>query len=497
MLNHVLRRSPIVAIGLIIALIGCTGEKPSRPKLPARDEKLQLPAQSVPVLAEKLSNQMPAVESPPDERVADTLTVAAPAFRPDDQRPQFDDAALAVLGIHRYESKRLRLYTDIPAEAAKPLPVVIDAAYGALSDYFGPLPPSRTGDEFQMTGYLMQDEKRFREAGMIPVDLPSIEHGRHRRNEFWLREQPYDYYRRHLLIHEATHCMMMYLPENQAPVWYLEGMAEHFGTHRIHADDTLTFRAMPISPEAFAGFGRITLLRKATEDGGGRTMLKVMDYTAKEYLNPEPYAWSWAVCHFLDHHPHYVARFRELGKNQQPRAFAGVLETLLAEGGRDLATEWVLFITNLQYGYDADRAAITFHPGTPWTNFNPRTAEIVADRGWQSTRIRLEAHQRYEITATGQFTLAQQPKPWVSESDGISFRYFRGIPLGKLLACVRDEDGPAGGSDDTMLRVVPIGSRGEFTTPVAGTLYLRLNDSWSELADNAGRVNVSVRPVEK
>jgi hypothetical protein len=348
-----------------------------------------------------------------------------------------------------------------------------------------------------MTGYLIGDERRFREAGLIPENLPPIEHGRHRRNEFWLREQPFDYYRRHLLIHEATHCFMMSQPENRAPVWYLEGMAEMFGTHRRQPDGCWQFAVMPTSPEEFAGFGRITLLRQRTTGGNSRTLAGVFGYTAEEFLDPEPYAWSWAACWFLDQHPRYSARFRELGRNQQPRSFAGKIEALMAEGGRDLDTEWALFLQNLQYGYDLPRAAITFQPGTPWMDAEPRVAEVVADRGWQSTRIRLEVDQTYRVTAAGQFTLAQQPKPWVSEANGISFRYFDGHPLGKLLACVRDDDGPVGGSDDAMLRVVPIGSRGEITSPVAGTLYLRLNDSWSELADNAGKVTVSIATVVK
>lgn len=482
-----------VLLSLFCALNGCGAAetKPAPHPKPASPPAVKVTASPAPEshgTTAVVNEATPAGTMPTQEPV--------PVFRPDDQRPTFNDAALTTIGITRYESPRIRLYTDIPADEAQTLPAVIDAAYDALSAYFGPLPPSRAGEEFQMTGYLMQDEKRFREAGMIPDDLPPIEHGRHHRNQFWMREQPYAYYRRHLLIHEATHCVMMYLPENRAPVWYLEGMAEHFGTHRINTDGTLSFRGMPTSPEAFAGFGRITLLQKAMEEGRGRTLPKIFDYTAEEYVDPEPYAWSWAACHFLDHHPRYSARFRELGQNQQPRAFAATLEKLDAADARDLATEWVLFLTNLQYGYDVSRTAITFQPGAPWRNNDPRKADIVADRGWQSTRIRLEANQRYEITATGQFTLAQQPKPWGSEADGISFRYFQGIPLGKLLACVRAEEGPVGGSDDAMLRVVPIGRRGEFVTPVAGTLYLRLNDSWSELADNTEGVSVSVRPVK-
>ncbi len=482
----------MLSVILAISLMGCGASKPPPRKVAkptAKPKPAVAPIPSSPA-------ETPSIESITSSTTP-AVTEVASGFRPDDQRPRFDDTALQIVGIHCYESKRLRLYTDIDTELAKPLPAVIDAAFEALTTYFGPLPPSRHGDEFQMTGYLIGDEKRFRETGLIPENLPPIEHGRHRRNEFWLREQPYDYYRRHLLIHEATHCFMTFMPENRAPVWYLEGMAEMFGTHRPGADGKWQFVVMPTSPEAFAGFGRVSILPKAFLVHRGWTISQVMDYPAEKYLDPEPYAWSWALCHFLEHHPRYSARFRELGRNQQPRAFAAAMEALLLEGGRDLATEWAIYIFNMQYGFDVPRAAIAFQPGKPWTSDDPRWAEVAADRGWQSTRFLLKPKQRYEISATGQFTLAQHPKPWVSEADGISIRYFRGIPLGKLLACVREEDGPAGGLNDAMLNMVPIGSRGEFMTPVAGTLYVRLNDSWSELADNTGGVMVSVRPAEK
>ncbi len=476
-------------IAAVIITIGGCGDA-------AKPPPQKMPSESAPSTSEAtVSAPMPNVVSPPEDQVA-ALSPTEPAmvFRPEDERPKFDDAALAVLGIQRYESKRLRLYTDLPLDAARPLPPLIDAAYDALIAYFGALPPARSGGEFQVTGYLMRDEQRFHEAGMIPESLPAIEHGRHRRNEFWMREQPFDYYRRHLLIHEMTHCFMLLLPENRPPVWYVEGMAELFGTHRTAADGTLQFNVMPTSPEEFAGFGRISIIRDLIENGRSRTIPEVLGYKAEEFLTPEPYAWSWGLCAFLDHHPRYRARFRELAQHQSPRPFAAAMEALLTEGGQDLDTEWTLFIHNLKYGYDIPAAAISFAPGTKLLSDKSVTAEIAAHRGWQSTRVQVEAQQRYEITASGQFTLAQQPKPWVSTADGISFRYVNGIPAGRLLACVREE-ARSDNNPESMLGVVSVGSRGVFLAPETGTLYLRLNDSWSELADNTGTVTVSVRPV--
>lgn len=439
-----------------------------------------------------LSEETPAASSPQAQPV-----VVQPVYRPDDQRPVHDDAHLAELNIRKYESRRLRLYTDIPEPDAQGLPTLADHAVEALFAYFGPLPPARDGSDFQITGYLFRREALFREAGLIPVDLPTFEHGRHRRNEFWMRDQTYDYYRRHLLIHEITHCVMTYLPETRAPVWYLEGMAELFGTHRLNSEGQFAWGVMPDAPENFAGLGRITLLREEYARGRDRSIPQILHYQAEEFLEPAPYAWSWALCHFLARHPRYRERFQTLGQHLTGDQFLKTFQELFAAEERDLTTEWALFTLNLQYGYDLERAAIAFRTGTPLAPQDaPREVVVLADRGWQSSGLLVEAGASYHLKARGRFTLADVPKPWVSEPQGVSIRYFDGFPLGQLLACIRQETAPTAGGHETMTNVLPIGRERRFTAPVTGTLYLRLNDSWSELADNRGQVLVTLLRVE-
>jgi hypothetical protein len=479
-----LMRLSSLCFAVLTLSMGCAPAVPSAPATPPpRPAAAIQPAGRVVVQ----NNEQPPARNVP---VAPQIV-----YRPDDSRTPHDDEQLAALGIQRYESTRLKLYTDIAADEAKPLPALVDAAYDALSAYFGWLPPARDGSEFQMTGYLLRDERRFREAGLIPEDLPTFEHGRHRRNEFWMRDQQFDYYRRHLLIHEVTHCVMTYMPDVRAPVWYFEGMAELFGTHRLQPDGTFEWGLMPDTPENFAGMGRITLVRQSTSQGRARSMAQVMAQRPEEFLEPLPYAWSWALCHFLAHHPRYRDRFRELGQHTQGTQFAPAVAERFQDDASDLETEWALFTTNLQYGYDLERSVISFVAGTPLTENEPqREVEVRADRGWQSSQVLLEAGQEYELAAKGQFTLANEPKPWVSEPQGVSIHYFDGNPLGQLLACVRNEERAAGASE-TMLNVLPIGRGTKFVLPVAGTLYLRLNDSWSELGDNTGTIQVTIRPV--
>ena len=416
-----------------------------------------------------------------------------------DNRPQRDDEKLAQVGIHRYESKRLRLYSDIRPEIARTLPPVIDAVYDAWVSYFGPLPPNPERSEYQITGYVMADRAVFREAGLLPENLSGFQHGRHRDSEFWMDDQEFDYYRTHLLIHEATHCFMTVLRSMRdvPPAWYMEGMAEHFGAHVLPAEPggTIRFRVIPHNKTDFAGFGRITLVRRDIAAGRFHTLDQVLRLKAPEYFRDEAYAWSWALCYFLDTHPRCRDRFRQLGDCLTFNAFEEMFDDLFRADLPELRTEWALFAHNLQESYDVERTAIEFASGSPLTGpRDARTAEIAADRGWQSGGVLAEAGADYRIMASGQFTLAQEPRPWLSEPQGISFRYFGGRPLGELHAAIRASE-PAPNGAERMLQVMPIGREATIRAPVTGTIYFRLSDSWSELADNTGSVQVTIERV--
>ena len=414
-------------------------------------------------------------------------------YRPDDDRPRHDDAALERRGIHRFSSRRLVLYSDTPPAAVESLPALVDALYEEWTSYFGELPPARDGSDFQITGYVMADAERFAAAGLLPEDLPDFAHGRHRGRRFWMRDQQHDYYRRHLLLHEATHCFMTLLPGSDGPVWYMEGMAEHFATHRAGAEPA--FRVMPDSPDGFAGLGRITLVRQAIASGEFKTLDEVFALRPEEYLDPTAYGWSWAACYFLDTHPGYRDRFREMGNPRSRIRLDDEYERRFSDDQRELAAGWARFAHTLRYGYDLEHATVAFQPGGPLEPAGV-TIRIRADAGWQSTGLRIEAGSKYHISAEGRFTLAETPVPWVSDANGISFDYFDGRPLGRLLAAVVVDDtanapDPARG----LLSPIDLGRIVLLEAPRDGTLYLRLNDGWDRLADNRGEVSVSIRPA--
>jgi hypothetical protein len=419
-------------------------------------------------------------------------------YRPPDTRPKHDDARAGELGIARYESQRLILYTDIEPDVARPLPALLDQAYDAWVEYFGPLPPDRAGAEYQITGYIMRDRDRFRAAGMLPdraFDL--LQHGIHRGAEFWMNDQEYAYYRRHLMIHEGTHCFMTVLPGQRPPVWYLEGMAEYFGTHQIDDDGRATFGVMPDRPEGFVGFGRVEMVRDAIDDGQFRSVGGVVEMTVDEFSRSRsgPYAWSWAFSKFLDAHPRYQARFRALGQHLVGQEFHRLMRESFAPDMPVLSVEWELFAHSLEYGYDVPRAAIDFRRGTPLPA-GGASIDVQSDRGWQPSGIFVEAGQACVLSATGRVSLAREPKPWISEPPGISIRYASGRPIGRLLAGLQSETAPDTEGHGSLRKVIDVGGGLTLMPPVSGTLYFRVNDFWSELGDNEGvyQVTVSAKP---
>jgi hypothetical protein len=46
-----------------------------------------------------------------------------------------------------------------------------------------------------------------------------------------------------------------------------------------------------------------------------------------------------------------------------------------------------------------------------------------------------------------------------------------------------------------LVQPLPIGLRGRLTPPVTATLYLKINEPAGDLADNAGTLTITIRPV--
>jgi hypothetical protein len=490
--------------GLLLAvaacMLGCGGEAPVASAPPVREPdpptKQARPIER-PVNASPKAQQpavSPRAAPPREERsLADLIPQAQSDSPPDPMRfdpPEIDEPKARGRGLRKLVGKHLTLYTDLPSSpAVDELPHVFDLAVPQWMAYFH-IEPERA-EKWHMVGSLAREKEKFFDTGVWPDDLPPFPNGYMRDNQLWLYEQPSEYYRRHLLLHEGVHGLMWAFLGGMGPVWYTEGMAELLGTH-IWDGEQLTVNVVPESKESSPMWGRVKIIRDAYAAEKAHSLATVMSFPPRSHSTTEGYGWSWAAALFFDHDPLFRDAFREQREavGDVTLTFSERLLNRLPEPREQIAERWECFVANLDYGYDAERESLVRRDVVAALPSDGGEAEIAADRGWQSTGFQLSAGKTYTITAAGRFQIGRSTRPWISEPDGITLRYHRGEPIGRLMAAVTDEGrSPRSG----LTRPTAIGRSGEITPAIDGVLYLRVNDSPADLADNAGTLQARVR----
>lgn len=408
--------------------------------------------------------------------------------------PEPDAQQLADEGIRRLIGTHLTLYTDLAEQPEiDELPRVFDAAVAPWCTYFR-VSPSKAA-HWKMTCCIMNRRERFQAAGLLPDDLPPFLNGYQRGSAMWVYEQPSAYYRRHMLLHEGTHAFMNTLLSGSGPPWYMEGIAELLGTHRWQ-DGAVQLGYFPRQREDVPQWGRIKMVRDETSAGRSMTLEAIMQYGPTAHLKNEPYAWCWAAAAFLDGHPQFSERFRQLPRHVRASVpeFDAAFDRLFAADQRQLMEQWQLFVQQLDYGYDLVREAIVYDP--PGEDLQgSRAVQIRADRGWQSSGILVAARTTYVFEATGRYQLAREPATWWCEPGGVTIRYHDGRPLGMVLAAASDQSQPLQAlSPLAQPQPIGLGATVAFDSP--GTLFLRINDVSAELADNEGEVTVRIRRAD-
>ena len=218
------------------------------------------------------------------------------------------------------------------------------------------------------------------------------------------------------------------------PPGYMEGMAELLATHHWQ-DGQLSVAYFPAHPEEVQQHGRIEIIRNALAAGHRRGLDDVLMMRGLTVIDNDIYGWSWGLAAFLDGHPRYRDRFRTLHQFLRGADFEAEFRRLYAADWDQLNAEWQAFVTALDYGYDFERMAIDFRAGRPLAAGDGR-ATIDVEHGWQSTGLRLEAGKTYDLSASGRYQLAHEPKVWWCEPGGVTIRYYHGQPLGILLAAI-------------------------------------------------------------
>lgn len=395
-------------------------------------------------------------------------------------------------GLERVEGKHIVLVSDYRDPAVlRELTQVFDAAMPEWCRVFEI--PKEKVENWKINAFLIKEAAKLKQGGVLPDDLPEFANGYYRGYEFWFYDQPSDYYRRFLMLHEGTHAFMHHFLGGAGPPWYLEGMAEYIATHQWK-DGNLTLRYALKNKEEAPYWGRIRIVQDAFKHKQGKYLEEVFSTPMPSFLVNDAYGWSWAACNFLDNHPLTQKQFREKLADVGDRS--GDFSTKLIESiGSDwpkVSEEWQVYISEIDFGYDFTKGAVTHKAAR---DFLPQGESVIvqANEGWQSTGIRVNQGGTYLITADGRFTVRNDDEKWECEAEGITIDYYRGIPLGRLVGAIRAENSDSGQTSGLM-SPFSIGRKQQVRAEASGILYLRINENPGKLSDNDGKLQVHIAP---
>ena len=203
------------------------------------------------------------------------------------------------------------------------------------------------------------------------------------------------------------------------------------------------------------------------------------------------YAASWAATALLAGHPSHAERFRVLESGPLDARLTARLEATAGWDGDLAARDFDAFTDDLDHGYDFDRSAIEWRDGPPLAR--RATSFVAANRGWQPSGWSMQVGKEAEFVASGRAGVGRAGAiDLESTADGISLRWYRGRPLGRLL--VAQWAVPAEGGRPRFV-VVAEGTAARFTAIAAGGLYLKINAPPGELAGFDGGLDVALSPV--
>ena len=421
---------------------------------------------------------------------------------------EIDPQRVKAAGIEKISGPHLDLYTDVrdPRRMVE-LVNVFNQSIRQWCEYFD-VDVAKT-KKWKMRAFLIADPKqpdRFRQAGLLPADLPDFRAGFQRRHDLWLYLQPGNYYTRHLLIHEGTHGFMEWFLGGYGAPWYSEGIAELFGVHRWN-DQQLQLKYRLRDRREADYWGRVKRVKVDCAGGQAMSLTDVLNIPPAAFLEVRYYAWSWAGCEFFGKHEKTKQAFAKLRKMAaiNPTKFNQQFIREIRPHWDQLERDWELFLAEMEYGYEVQRGQLTEAKvvDIPSTTSQSKF-QIRSERSWQITSIQVSQGDRFRISGAGEFQVGAsktnaetKAQPWPCQSNGITIEYYDGCPLGMLLAGVLADQatGPKA-QISGLLEPFPVGSQSEILIAQDGVLCLRINESPAKLDDNSGALEVTVEKLK-
>jgi len=398
-------------------------------------------------------------------------------------------------GLYELVAPRLTLITDIPIDdELKSWPNLIEQSLGQWSAYFG-VDPKRMA-QWRITATLIGDRERLTALGALE-DVPGFDEGYQYGDVIYLREQPTAYYRRHLFLHEATHWIVWKLYGGGGSPWFMEGMAELQGTHSLK-NGVLRLGVIPASRDQVAKWGRLRRIDDTLKAGFAPSLSEILAYGNSREDHETRYSWSWAACVFFTNHPKYGPILKELyqQKMDYSNSLSNQFKQKLMPMWSDVQLDWNAFVSDLDFGYNLERSRVDrggYPPTKKLVIGEMEKRQLDAGRGWQSTGVMVEPGKFYQVACTGSYKLIGQSgtmrASWESESQGITYQYYRGNPLGCVIAAVI----PGDAADQTQRwETIPVGAGAILKLETSGELFLKVNEPSNGLYDNEGAIEVAI-----
>jgi hypothetical protein len=395
------------------------------------------------------------------------------------------------VGLNELKSERMTLITDKDIDdELRNWPLYLDQSIDQWKQIFRP-EPARLA-QLHTTVCLVGDRKKWESLGLLK-EVPWLEEGFQYGDTLYIVEQPSEFYRRMLFLHEATHWIMYRWQGGAGSPWLMEGMADYLSTHQLDGTN-VRLGYFPKNAAEVPSWGRIKQVQTAMKQGTAPKLSEILSFADMRQRRMDRYCWSWAAVSFFDHHPEYQSDFQSLYRGELDYSLAAsqALYGALEPKWKRVSIQWRCFVDDLDFGYDFGSALIL--PETQWQSLGTKSshqAEIDARKGWQSTGCILEAGETAKIEASGDAIIRKTSngKTWSSSPRGVSVEYFRGCRLGSLVGVLAsvDEEQPSIPWEREL-----IGNRHTITANKRSLLLLRVNERSSELADNEGRYTVAI-----
>lgn len=405
-----------------------------------------------------------------------------------------DDAKLKEQGIRKEVGKYITFYTDLsPGELTDRFVDLLDAETELLFDYFG-LEKNET-KPIHFDAFLMGKPELFQKAGILD-GVPEFQAGYSMADRIWAIHQGGNYYNRFLLMHELVHSFVNEKFGALRPRWFSEGLAEHLALYRIEGDE-LQLGINPQSPDEVPGFNRIGIIRLEIQTGKAPSFDQILRFGPSDYETTSGYAWSWALVRFLVSHPRYQPVVAKMPYYMMAPDPGARFKQLLGNDYQTFERDWDDFVTGLDYNYDFTASVIDYEKGKPLPETEDgreKIVNVVANKSWQSSLIRLEAGKKYQIRGAGRIQLFDPRAMIPSEIFGVTCEYFNDRPRGELLLAIlpegtRKKDAPV------WCDLGPVSTAKTFTPSISGTLYFKINDKSDARSKNKGAFQVKIREI--